>query len=82
MPIYEYECRQCGEEFEHLVMASSSGPSCPSCRSDDLERKLSACAVDSEQTRGRFARLAKARRDEHRREWSHQEHQRFHSHDH
>ena len=54
MPIYEYECRACHERFERLVRPSSTEaphvPSCPHCQSEDLERLLSAFAVNSEAT--------------------------------
>ncbi len=45
MPIYEYACRGCGHQFETLVRGSDpQPPSCPSCRSQDLARQLSAPA--------------------------------------
>lgn len=44
MPIYEYACNKCGHEFETLVRASTV-PDCPSCRSTDLEKKLSVFAT-------------------------------------
>ena len=44
MPIYEYGCRKCGREFESLVR-SGTVPACPSCRSTDLEKKLSVFAT-------------------------------------
>ena len=44
MPLYEYACRQCANEFEALVRASET-PNCPSCHSDDLQRKLSVFAA-------------------------------------
>jgi putative FmdB family regulatory protein len=44
MPIYEYGCRTCGREFESLVR-SGTMPACPSCRSSDLEKKLSVFAT-------------------------------------
>jgi len=40
MPIYEYSCSRCGNEFEALVR-SGSAPDCPGCHSTELERKLS-----------------------------------------
>jgi putative FmdB family regulatory protein len=46
MPIYEFECRQCGNRFETLVRESTK-PSCPSCQGTDLARLLSAFAVGS-----------------------------------
>lgn len=50
MPIYEYECRGCGHQFEFLLLPSTS-PACPACASVDLERVLSLFAVSSEGTR-------------------------------
>jgi putative FmdB family regulatory protein len=44
MPIYEYSCKGCGNEFETLVRASSV-PDCPSCHSTVLEKKLSVFAT-------------------------------------
>lgn len=44
MPIYEYDCRQCGHAFETLVR-SGSEPECPGCRSTDLAKKLSVFAT-------------------------------------
>jgi putative FmdB family regulatory protein len=46
MPIYEYECRGCHEEFELLVLKGTV-PECPSCKSQDLERLLSGFAVST-----------------------------------
>ena len=52
MPLYEYECRACGHDFEALVRPSdTAGPECPSCKSQDLERLLSTFAASSEGTR-------------------------------
>ncbi|HXP87630.1 MAG TPA: FmdB family zinc ribbon protein [Bryobacteraceae bacterium] len=51
MPIYEYECRQCGYRFEYLVLSSSPAPECPRCQTQDLSQQISLCAVSSEATR-------------------------------
>jgi len=45
MPIFEYACRSCGNEFETLVRASAPAPQCPSCQGADLHKKLSGFAV-------------------------------------
>ncbi len=50
MPIYEYECRQCGEQFEALVLKATVA-SCPACQSEDLEQLISGFAVSSEASR-------------------------------
>ncbi len=42
MPIFEYDCVACGQEFEKLVRQSSPPPHCPQCSSTDLRKKLSA----------------------------------------
>jgi putative FmdB family regulatory protein len=44
MPIYEYACHKCGNEFEMLVR-SSTVPDCPSCHSTELKKKLSVFAT-------------------------------------
>ena len=50
MPIYEYSCRGCGQQFELLVLASTV-PACPQCEGRDLERVISMFAVSSEGSR-------------------------------
>ena len=52
MPLYEYKCRGCGQNFEALVRPSDTeAPACPSCKSQDLERLLSLFAASSDGTR-------------------------------
>jgi putative FmdB family regulatory protein len=41
MPLFEYECRKCRHQFEALVVASRT-PACPKCKSQDLEKRISA----------------------------------------
>ena len=59
MPIYEYRCSQCANEFELLVLRNSPVPACPSCESQDIEQLLSGFAVSSAGISQ--ARVAKAR---------------------
>jgi len=44
MPIYEYECNQCGEPFDKMVRFSEANqiPACPKCESKDTHKKISA----------------------------------------
>ncbi|MBN1297162.1 zinc ribbon domain-containing protein [bacterium] len=43
MPVYEYRCKSCGQEFSKFFKSISSGMDvlCPSCGSHDVARLLS-----------------------------------------
>ncbi len=58
MPIYEYECRGCGHEFEQLIRTGDI-PACPQCKGQDLERLLSLLTISSDSIRQ--ANIQKAR---------------------
>jgi putative FmdB family regulatory protein len=45
MPLFDFRCRACGQEFEALVRPGHS-PAC-SCGSNDLEQLASGFAVSS-----------------------------------
>ena len=47
MPIYEYECMSCGEDFSRLqkMGAGEAETTCRHCGSSELRRKISACAI-------------------------------------
>ena len=49
MPIHEYACRGCGHEFETLVRSFDT-PSCASCGSAELDKKLSVFATQGEKS--------------------------------
>jgi putative FmdB family regulatory protein len=59
MPLYDYRCRACGNQFEALVRGSVVPP-CPACGSSDLERLLSHFAVSSEGMRQAHLESARA----------------------
>jgi len=40
MPLFEYECRGCGKQFEFLTREGQA-PACPSCKGADLQKLLS-----------------------------------------
>lgn len=48
MPIYEFRCLQCDEEFETLVFKSDEKVNCPKCEGAKVRRLMSACAHKSE----------------------------------
>jgi putative FmdB family regulatory protein len=43
MPIYEFDCRGCGQDFDKLVRSANavSEVACPVCDSHDVKKKLS-----------------------------------------
>lgn len=45
MPIYEYECGDCGCQFEKIIYRTSSSTVCDSCGSTRVEKCHSAFAV-------------------------------------
>ena len=60
MPIYEYTCKACENQFEALVRKNET-PTCSKCGSPDLERLISMPAVNSDETRARALGAAKKR---------------------
>lgn len=60
MPIFEYRCQSCGQEFESLVLKGMV-PACPACKSETLERLLSIPAVKSDTTHALALKAAKRR---------------------
>ncbi|MCG8469905.1 MAG: zinc ribbon domain-containing protein [Gemmatimonadetes bacterium] len=60
MPIYEYNCEDCGEAFE-LLIRGEEPPTCPSCDSERLEKLLSLPRIHSEGRKQRSLTAAKKR---------------------
>ena len=50
MPLYEYECQECGNRFETLrpVDGDDAEVRCPACGAGGVERKLSTFASPGE----------------------------------
>ena len=48
MPIYDFRCRSCGNEFEVLSRPQDPPITCPACKSGDLDKLLSGFAVSSD----------------------------------
>ncbi len=46
MPIYEYQCHDCGREFEKMVRFSEADHDqiCPACQSLNTKKKISTFA--------------------------------------
>ena len=45
MPLFEFQCPECGAEFEKIVPTHKTAVACKSCRSPHVEKKLSVFAV-------------------------------------
>ncbi len=82
MPIYEYECRGCHNQFEFLVLPTTPPASCPNCKSTDLDKLLSLSSISSDGTRQRSLGLAREKSKKVQRDKAHAEHEAFHHHHH
>lgn len=49
MPIFEYRCTSCQNEFETLVRTGDT-PACPKCAGQELTKLLSLPAIKSDST--------------------------------
>jgi putative FmdB family regulatory protein len=63
MPIYEFECKECGARFEELTPAGAP-VACPRCGAESVERLYSSVAPPGRQPRGARVRSDESRRDE------------------
>lgn len=70
MPIYEFECEDCGARFEDLVGAEGTA-ACPACGAGRARRLYSTVSPPSRQPRGAAVRSGESRRRE--KEAGHQE---------
>lgn len=56
MPIYEYQCNACKNEFERLVFAGDKKEiNCPDCTSADVTKKMSATSFMNTNSIGKCA---------------------------
>jgi len=47
MPLFEYKCSKCGNEFEELVSGSETKVSCSKCGSVKTDKQLSVFAAST-----------------------------------
>lgn len=57
MPIYEFECGECGERFEQLVAAGTEVAACPTCGAEGAERRLSSFGLSRQPTASQRRRM-------------------------
>lgn len=80
MPVFEYECLQCGHRFEYLVLRTSPAAECPACRTQELKQLISLCAMSSEGTREASLSGAHKKAAAVRQERQHDDHKHLHDH--
>jgi putative FmdB family regulatory protein len=72
VPIYEFECDECGCRFDELIAFDAPSPPCPECGAEKPRRLLSSSVgPPGRQPRGPSVRSDESRRGE--REAGHQE---------
>jgi len=47
MPIFEYHCSKCDEDFEKIVSNDKTKVQCPKCKSRKVSKKISAFSFKS-----------------------------------
>ena len=70
MPLFEYRCASCENQFELLIRPGSAEPACPACGSTSIAKLLSMFAVSSAGTQQRSRQIlgAQQRKDQQRRQ--------------
>ena len=64
MPIYEFECEECGNRFEELIRLGAGSAPCQACGSERTRRLLSPLSPPGRQPRGASVRSDESRRGE------------------
>jgi putative FmdB family regulatory protein len=64
MPIYEFECEECGARFEELVAAGAEGVPCAECGATRTRRLMSSVSPPGRQPRGAKVRSNESMRGE------------------
>jgi putative FmdB family regulatory protein len=64
VPVYEFECEECGRRFEELTASEARALPCPDCGSEQTKRLLSRVSPSARQPRGAKVRSDESRRGE------------------
>jgi putative FmdB family regulatory protein len=64
MPIYEFECEECGARFEELVASGATEIPCAECGSTRTRRLMSSVSPPGRQPRGAGVRSNESQRRE------------------
>lgn len=47
MPIFEFQCQDCQQDFEKIVSSATTEVKCPNCQSERVIKKISAFSFKS-----------------------------------
>jgi len=64
VPIYEFECEECGDRFEELVSSEGVKVACPACGSERTRRLISQVSPPGRQPRGAKVKSSESQRRE------------------
>jgi putative FmdB family regulatory protein len=64
MPVYEFECEECGARFEELTSSETRSLPCPQCVSAQTRRLISPVSPAGRQPRGAGVRSGESQRRE------------------
>jgi putative FmdB family regulatory protein len=64
MPVYEFECEECGARFEELTSSETRSLPCPQCASAQTRRLISPVSPAGRQPRGAGVRSGESQRRE------------------
>jgi len=64
VPVYEFECEECGRRFEELTGSETRALPCPECGAERTKRLLSRVSPAGRQPRGAKVRSDESRRGE------------------
>jgi putative FmdB family regulatory protein len=64
VPVYEFECEECGCRFEELVPSETTSLACPECAAVRTRRLISPVSSAGRQPRGARVRSDESRRGE------------------
>ena len=80
MPIYEYACRDCGTQFEYLVLRNTPPAECPSCKKQNLEQLVTMFAASTDSTKAANHSVAARKAQAGYQERQRADHQHLHDH--
>jgi putative FmdB family regulatory protein len=79
VPLYDFKCLECGEQFEALVRGANP-VACPECQSQKLEQLLSMFSVSSASTRQASLKGARLKNSKVQRDKAIADHEEIHHH--